>query len=324
MNVEVASFARTVLGDIAPGALGVCYSHEHLLISPSLTTRRDPDLRLDDIDVMAGEVAQFKSLGGQTLVDMMPGGIGREPTGLRTLSERCGVHVIATTGFHLEKYYDESHWLYHYSVEEISDLFAREITDGMDRFGYRGPIVDRMSARAGVIKCATDYYRWTGLTEKWFEAAAMAAVRTGASISTHTEYGSLALQQIDRLIGFGVPLDSIIIGHVDKNPDLGLHRELAATGVFLEYDGASRVKYHPDSAIIALLAQAAELSYDRQILLGTDLARRSYYPSYGGGPGLAYLMSTFMPRLRDEGFGDLQQKVLVDNPARAFCFASVR
>ena len=36
------SFVRTVLGDIAPEDLGVCYAHEHIIIDPSFTTVMEP------------------------------------------------------------------------------------------------------------------------------------------------------------------------------------------------------------------------------------------------------------------------------------------
>jgi predicted metal-dependent phosphotriesterase family hydrolase len=305
MTSNTHHFARTVLGDVPAAELGRCYCHEHLLISPSLATRLDPDLRIDDPDIMASELSTFTRLGGKTLVDMMPPGAGREATGLIALAQCCHVNVIATTGFHRERYYDEGHWLYQYSVEQIVDLFTSEITQGMDRFGYRGPIVDRLNARAGVIKAATDYYRWTAQPETWFTAVGLAYLRTLAPISTHTEHGALAFQQVAKLT---------------ENPDPGFHNELAATGVFLEYDGPSRLKYHPDSAIISLIAQAADRGYDRQILRGSDFARRSYLPSYGGGPGLGYLLGSFAARLQREGLGHLEQRLFVDNPAQAFCF----
>jgi phosphotriesterase-related protein len=320
MTSPPANFVRTVLGDVPAGELGRCYCHEHVLISSSLATRLDPDLRIDDPDIMAAELESFTSLGGRTVVDMMPPGIGRDATGLVSLARRCGINLIAATGFHRERYYDEGHWLYHYSTEQIADLFVAEIMDGMDRFGYRGPLVARLAAQAGVIKCATDYYRWTAHTEKWFEAAGLASLRTGAPISTHTEHGSLALEQVTKLLDLGVPAESIIIGHLDRNPDPGLHAEIAATGVFLEYDGPSRLKYHPDSAIVALIARAAESGYDHQLLLGSDLARRSYFPSYGGGPGFGYLLGPFAARLRKEGLGQLEEVLFVHNPARALAF----
>ena len=56
---------------------------------------------------------------------------------------------------------------------------------------------------------------------------------------------------------------------------------------------------------MSLIRAAAEGGYADHILLGMDLARRSYYTSYGGGPGIAYLLQRFIPRLRAEGLGDI-------------------
>ena len=93
-------------------------------------------------------------------------------------------------------------------------------------------------------------------------------------------------KQADTLLALGVPAYSIIVGHIDKNADPYVHRDLAARGVFLQYDSPSRLKYGPDADAASLIAAAAQHGYLDQILLGMDLARRSYYPSYGGGPGL--------------------------------------
>jgi 5-phospho-D-xylono-1,4-lactonase len=54
------------------------------------------------------------------------------------------------------------------------------------------------------------------------------------------------------------------------------------------------------------------------VLLASDLARRSYWPAFGGGPGLDYLHRRFVPRLRAEGLGDLADQALGDNARRAF------
>jgi phosphotriesterase-related protein len=54
-----------------------------------------------------------------------------------------------------------------------------------------------------------------------------------------------------------------------------------------------------------------------QILLGGDMARRSYWKAYGGGPGFDYLLTKFTPRLRAEGFTDAELHMIWhDNPVR--------
>jgi predicted metal-dependent phosphotriesterase family hydrolase len=315
------AFIRTVTGDIDPADLGICYAHEHLLITGGMQVFLDKDFLLDDVEHAIADLALFQQLGGRSVVDMIPCGLGRDPDGLREISGRTGVHIIAATGFHTERYYDTNHWLYQYSAEQIAELFRAEIEEGMDQWGYRGPLIRRSAAKAGVIKVATGYYRWTANTDRWFAAAAQAHQATGAPIASHTENGVLGAKQTDVLIGHGVPPSSIIIGHIDKNPDPYVHRELAGMGVFLEYDSPSRQKYGPDSVAAGLIAHAVEHGYAGQILLGMDLARRSYYPSYGGGPGLGYLLETFVPRLRAEGLGEVVEQILVENPARAFAFS---
>lgn len=313
---------RTVTGDIDAAELGVCYAHEHLLIVGGMFPRTDRDFLLDDRGHALEDLRPFTALGGRSVVDMIPCGLGRDPEGLRKISEASGVQIVAATGFHAEKWYDTQHWLYHYSTEQIADLFRAEIEDGMDQWGYRGPILNRTAARAGVIKVATGYYTWGRRTETWFEAAALAHHATGATIASHTEDGVLGDKQADTLLAHGVPPQSIVIGHIDKNVDPYVHRDLAARGVFLEYDGPARLKYGPDSDVVKLIAAAAEGGYGGQILLGMDLARRSYYPSYGGGPGLGYLLGVFAPRLEKEGLGEMVHRIFVDNPARAFALAT--
>jgi hypothetical protein len=41
--------------------------------------------------------------------------------------------------------------------------------------------------------------------------------------------------------------------HVDKRPDVGLHRELARAGVLLGYDTFGRPKYNPDQGVWQLI-----------------------------------------------------------------------
>jgi phosphotriesterase-related protein len=65
-----------------------------------------------------------------------------------------------------------------------------------------------------------------------------------------------------------------------------------------------------------------EAGYGKQILWGGDLARRSYFVSYGGGPGLDYVPKRFVSRMRNEGFGEEEiEDIFINNPARAMCFA---
>jgi len=101
---------RTVLGDIRPDEMGLCYSHEHVFIDESYPTVQNELLLLNDVSKIVDELEQFRKLGGRTMVDTMPVDAGRNIRKLAEVSQRTGVHIIASTGIHLEQYYLPNHW----------------------------------------------------------------------------------------------------------------------------------------------------------------------------------------------------------------------
>ncbi|MFC5653821.1 phosphotriesterase [Paenibacillus solisilvae] len=315
---------RTVLGDIDSTDLGMVYAHEHLIISGGLGVMKKSDLLLNSVEAACREVEDVKRYNIKTFVDMMPLDCGRHPEHLVEISRQTNTHVIAATGFHKPMYYDDIHWIYKYTEEQIRDLLVAEVTEGMDRHSYNGPIIERIPARAGLLKGASDYNRISAVSKKLFVSVAEAQKMTGAPISTHTEEGTMGLEQIQFMTDLGVSPESIIICHTDRNPDLEYHLSMLQTGAFLEYDNASRIKYWPDSMIIDLIVKVVEAGYEDQILLGTDFALRSYWKAYGGGPGMAHLAASFIPRLKQNGLSEETiAKFMVHNPARAFSFQDI-
>jgi phosphotriesterase-related protein len=204
------------------------------------------------------------------------------------------------------------------ALDDIVDLVSAEITDGMDRWSYGGPRVERLAARAGLVKIATDHAGFTPLALARLDVAAEVHRRTGAPVLTHTEHGALALEQVAELGARGVTPDAVLVSHVDRNHDRALHAELAATGCYLVYDGPSRTKYHSPEQVAELMSVAADRGARDRVLLGMDLALRPYRTTYGGAPGLAWLPAVFPSILRRCGFDDETVKAFsIDNPARA-------
>jgi phosphotriesterase-related protein len=156
-----------------------------------------------------------------------------------------------------------------------------------------------------------------------FEAAAIAHRRTGAPILTHCERGTGALEQVRCLVDLGVDVGHMALSHVDKVVDRGYHREIAATGATLEYDGSFRWGDAPNGTLDLLAGMAEDGLLDR-VMLGMDAARRGYYAVYGGSPGLTWLLDGFSTAMEERGLGhDVRRRLFVDNPARVFAFASV-
>lgn len=303
------SIIQTVRGPIAPEAMGVTYSHDHLLWCPPPPYDEDADLRLDSEQAAIEELSFFKAAGGRALVEMTTSEIGRDPRALRRISEETGVHVIAATGYNVGKYSDRV--VLTKSVDELSAEMVHDLQKGMDGTGIR----------AGVIKGSSSYQKLTEGETRVFQAVIAAQQHTGAPVSTHTQAGTYALEQVALLRGGGVPADKIVIGHMDRNLDWPLHRQVAESGIFLGFDQLSKEQYFPDAERITFIKRLIAAGHGHQILLSGDLARQSYWPSYGFGcgPGLTYILWRFVPWLLREGVTREQLKqMLVDNPARAF------
>jgi 5-phospho-D-xylono-1,4-lactonase len=303
----------TVLGPIPADQLGVTDAHDHLFLrSPAL-----PGQDFDDVDRATEEVGEARRSGLQTIVEVTPIGLGRRPAGMRTVSEVTGVHIIAGTGYHRDAHYPAGHWVREASVDLLAERIVTDLTTGMhpDDWLSASPLDQ---ARAGVIKAGTSYQRISVLEERRLIAAAIGHRETGAAILVHTEVGTCAHAIVDLLTHEGVRPERIILAHLDRNPDLELHAEVASRGVTLEYDTPGRIKYRPDSQLIDLVEAMAAEGHGGRMLLALDLGMRDYFRAYGGGPGLAYLMETFVPRLRKRIGGEAVNKILVDNAARAF------
>jgi 5-phospho-D-xylono-1,4-lactonase len=294
---------RTVLGDIEATRMGFTYSHEHLIAVPP-ESQKDRDLELSDYDKSLQELMYFKEAGGQTLVEASPLDYGRDVGLLKRMSEASGVHIVATTGFNKHIYFPD--WVSERSIEDLSELLIREITEGVDSAGIR----------AGFLKSGSWYNLIHPLEEKVTRAVARAQLETGAPVWLHTEAGTMGLEMLDILEGEGVDLSKVAVGHSDRNADPYYHLQLAKRGVYVQFDGPGKVKYYPDSTRVALIKNLLEHGFGERLLISGDMGRQSYLHAYGGGPGFRYILTKFIPRLRDEGIGQEEiDTIFVENPA---------
>lgn len=310
---------RTVLGDIPPEKLGCCYAHEHIIIDHSVATLRYPDFHLHSVENGVAELSQFYADGGRSMVDSMPCDAGRNVLKLAEISRQSKVHILCPTGLHLAKYYDDGHWSRHYCIEQITKLFIADIEEGIDRFDYSGPCIERTPHKAGLIKIATNGPEFTKRGSKIFEAAANAHKETGAPILTHVEQGSGALEQAEQLSSLGVDLAKVVLSHTDRQPNSAYHRDILQTGVKVEYDSGFRWKTEENPTLGLVLEFISE--FPDQIMLGMDAARPSYWKSYGGKPGLSFLLNEFTALLRERGLSDQHWKnIFISNPAETYSF----
>lgn len=309
---------QTVLGLIEPGTMGVTDSHDHLF----LRTPAIPGQEFDDLEAMTEEVQAARASGIETIVEWTPIGLGRQPAKLRALSAATGVHIVASTGYHRDAHYPPGHWVFEASVEELTNRIASDVSQGMHPADWIGSTA-LDAARAGAIKAGASYQRVTRAEERRFVAAAVGSRATGAPVLVHTEIGTAGQEIVDLLERHGVSPERIIMAHLDRNPDPEVHIEIAARGVTVEYDTPGRIKYGPDSRLLDLIEAVVAAGHLDRLLLGLDMGRRDYFRVFDGGPGLRYLMDTFVPRLRRRIGEAAVDRILRANPARAFALGPV-
>ena len=303
--------AQTILRLVKEDELGLAYVHEHLITNPpKWKVNEDNDLLVDDIDKMVKEVELFSSVGGKTLLECTAIDYGRNVKALLEIAKRVrDVNIIAVTGFNLGRYYEK--WVFEWTIEALTRLMVRDITKG----------IDETTAKAGVIKVGTSYNNILPVEEKTIRAAARAHVKTKAPIMAHTSLGTMALEQVEIFEEEEVDPQSIAFCHIDQNLDLWYQKEICKKGAFLCYDGISKVKYCPDEWRIQLLNKLIKAGFENHILISGDMARKSYFRSYGGGPGLNMIITKFIPRLKKQGWSQkLIDKIFIENPASYLSF----
>ena len=301
----------TVKGPIAPADAGFVLSHEHLLCD-LWSIIRSYDGVLDDENLATAELMKYREAGGGTVVEVSSIGLGRNPAGLRRISDATGVHVVMGSGWYREEGYPP--YVYQLSTNELAQKIVEDLTNG----------VDGSEIRAGVIgEIGTERYHITPAQERVFRAAARAQKQTGVSIWTHTtHFGELALEQIALLREEGVPAQRIVISHLGDRFGARHFRAIAEKGVFLGIDniGYSGDGYPPDEVRARNVVELIAEGYEDQLLLSLDICMKHHLHSYGG-KGYDHLQRRFLPLLKELGVEEERlTKMTITNPARALAF----
>jgi phosphotriesterase-related protein len=302
--MTTAPQVQTVTGPVAPDDLGVTLAHEHVLID-MYEVSLNSLLILSDEALACDELRLFQAAGGTTIVDQTIVGLNPEPEALRRISSATGVRIVAGTGVYWRRF--RPAWVDGMSVEELAARFVADLTVG----------IGTTDVRAGIIgEVATGHRDIDEVEERVLRAAAMAQARTGVPIATHAIYGRIGLRQLDLLVGSGASLDKVAIGHGDTNQDPGYHDEVLARGAWLGFDTIGQTDKVTDDWRADRIVQLAGAGHLDRLLVSSDVCKRPALARNGGG-GYAHVLRSFVPLLRERGFGDREVDALLrDNPRR--------
>jgi len=300
-------YVMTVMGPIDPEDLGRVLMHEHI-IKDTWELHPDNNWLLQDVEIAVQEVEAFARTGGGTIVELTCIGMGRNVRALRQISQRTGVHIVASTGFSRQPLYPQM--VYETPTVKLADLMVSELEHGIDGTGIRAGIIGEIATERRFIKPEE---------ERVFRAAAMAQSRMGVAISTHTHKGELAHDQLDILEHAGANLERVVIGHLgDRRGDqeVDLHCSLAERGAYIQYDHIGKQLFQLDTVRADMIAEMVHRGYTRQILLSMDTALKTDLHTWGG-VGYDYLFKEFVSLLRSQGVSESDiHTMIVENPKR--------
>lgn len=314
---------ETVTGSITPEMLGITYMHEHILCDQR---RCRPDglrppgggtsMVLDDVDVAVRELREIRALGAAAVVEVTMQAWGRDVQRLREISLATGLAVIAASGFYVEQCHPE--FVAEQSIEELTEGLIIELREGVGDTGIR----------TGLLKSAISRPVVEGPEEKCARAVARAHLATGAAITTHTSGsarfeipgGNIGMLLLEVLESEGADPRRVIIGHNDVNIDIRNIERLCRRGAYVQFDVIGKQHWMLDETRAEVIAELVRRGLLKHLMLSLDRARKSELKSYGG-QGYAYLLTHFVPMLRDAGVpADAIRTMLVDNPRSALAF----
>jgi phosphotriesterase-related protein len=301
---------QTVLGEVAPGDLGLVLPHEHVFHDVYEITMSSHMILSDPI-VARHELGIFKEEGGGTIVDQTVHGLHPEPEKLRAVAADVGINIIAGTGFYWELFHPP--WLADMTEVDIVRLLVSDLTKG-----FAGTDI-----KAGVIgEIGTHHRMISPAEERVIRACTQAQKEVGVPISTHALFTRIGMDQVRAFEGAGADLDKLVIGHVDTTPDVDFHEELLRTGVWIAYDSIGQLDKQSDERRADAIVELIRRGYRDRILLSTDIGKRGALRAYGGH-GYDYTITGFLPLLAERGVSpeDIDQ-LTRSNPQRLYTFSN--
>lgn len=285
---------------------GYTWVHEHLHIDLS-GFKNNLDCRLDQYDLICQEMKDLRASGVSNIIEMTNRYMGRNPQFMLDLMRDTGINVVACTGYYQDAFFPE-HVAAH-SVEQLAQEMVDEIVVGIDGTELKAGIIAEIGSSEGVI---------TPLEEKVFIAAARAHIETGRPISTHTSFSTMGVEQLVLLQAHGVDLSRVTVGHCDLKDNLDNILRMIELGAYVQFDTIGKNNYYPDEKRIAMLHAIRDRGLLSHVMLSMDITRRSHLKANGGN-GYDYLLTTFIPQLRQSGFSQADvDTMLRDNPSKFF------
>jgi len=327
------SIVNTVLGPISPEQMGKTLPHEHFIYArPGYQSdiSADPYQEGELLNASIAVAEYVHQCGFQTMIDMTPSDCGRDPLMYREIAQRTGLNIICATGTYTETlgasfyFTDRSKRLGTDLSTDLYQMMKAEIEQGIGNTGIK----------AGAIKVGTGAGAITAYEDAAFRAAARAGIETGTPIFTHTEQGTMGVEQAELFLRQGVDPKKAVIGHMCGDPNLDHHLKILDMGFWVAFDcwgdkpggtGATRVD---EDIRTATALELLKRGYGPQLLFSQDslitfLGRRSDWDLEQRvgitQKKMTHVQDFVIPRLLAAGVSpDILKQIVEENPMRLY------
>jgi len=352
----MAEVVQTVLGPIPPNALGITLSHEHLLCDQRGVTFQEPpepadralarrpvsleifhwiqfnwasnldNLVLDSEETAIDEARLYREAGGQSLVDVTPDGLGRDPQALVRIARATGLQVLMGCGYYVGPTHPPH--VASMSEDDITREIIHDMTEGVRDTGIKAGVIGEIGSSWPLVPAEA----------KVFRAAAAAQAELGCGLSVHPgRHPDSPFEILEILRSGGADPRRVIISHIDRTVQrLDRLKALAETGCYLEYDlfGCETTATFPyqafgidmpsDAQRLDLARALMDAGYGKQLLFSHDVCVKHRTRRYGG-PGYDHIVRNILPWMRKREFTEQEVSLpVIDNPRRAFAMPAPR
>lgn len=338
---------HTVLGPLDPSKVGNTLTHEHVrmnyetcFIKPPredhvIKTKLPLEMKnlgfvrqypysslanltfgQEDLQTMIEEVAEYKRLGGETLVEVTTHGIEPDYEFLKQVSEATKVNIICSTGYYL------GHTLSKEVLEASVDDLVKVIVDDLT--------VGRNGIKAGCIGEIGCQYPLADSERKSLIAGAKAQSRVGCPLIIHPGRDEKSpFEIIDILKANGAALSKTVMSHLDRTlimDDDVMIKFAEYSPCYLEFDlfgietshyqANEKIDFPSDAQRVAKIKMLIDRGYEDRIVIAHDISTRHRLLKYGGH-GYGHILENIVPKMLARGITQQSvDKILVENPKR--------
>ena len=292
---------ETVTGTIGLDGFTSALGHEHLFVDflgpdhPEYCRVDWPEVRTACLE----RLAEVRRTGIDLLVDCTGIGIGRNVDLLRDVSMSSGIRIVAATGIYKSL---RPPGLQEATIEDLADLFVRELTSG----------VDGTDVRAGFIKLATTDAGPTAEETLIHRAGAMAAVATGSAIVLHSLRAEAAEAVLEGMERESFDPTRLIWAHAQESR-LEENLELASRGVAISLDA---IGTSDDGEMLDRIEQLVAAGAGDRVVVSSDSSLVVHPVELAYERDIGYLPRTFGPKVEERFGRALREALTRDNVFR--------